>query len=41
MVEQVVQSDKGKFVMSGIVIVMTGTLLAFFPGSDIDRKILV
>ena len=40
MVEQVVQSDKGKFVMSGIVIVMTGTLLVFFLVAILTGKFL-
>lgn len=40
MVEQGVQSDKGKFVMSGIVIVMTGTLLVFFLVAILTGKFL-
>ena len=39
--QQILSNDKGKFVMSGIVIVMTGTLILFFLMAILTEKFLI
>lgn len=38
--DQIIQNEKGKFIMSGIVIVMTGTLILFFLMAVLTEKFL-
>lgn len=39
--EQILQNEKGKFIMSGIVIVMTGTLVLFFLMAVLTENFLI